>query len=333
MADARFDVVAVGNAIVDILLQTPDAFLDTHAITRGAMSLIDEERALYLTGEFSGATIAAGGSAANTVTGVASFGGTAGYIGKVADDALGARFTQEFRAAGVSYDIPAMAGPPGTARCLIAVTPDGQRSMSTYLGCSTLLEERDLDADLLRQGRVVFLEGYLFDRDEAKRAFVAAAEIAKAAGRQVALTLSDLFCVERHRDSFQHLVRGHVDVLFANEAEILALYQTQDLDAALAQARAHCPIVAVTRSDKGSMIAGPGGDTFVVTAAPVEAVVDTTGAGDLYAAGFLFGLAREKTLGDCGRLGSIAAAEVISHMGPRPEVSLRLLAEKAGLIG
>ncbi len=333
MAEARFDVVAVGNAIVDIQQRTTEQFLIEHDIARGGMTLIDEERALYLTGAFNGASLAAGGSAANTVTGVASFGGTAGYIGKVANDALGARFTHEFRAAGVTFDTPARSGAPGTARCIIAITPDGQRSMSTYLGCSTLLDENDLDAALLQAGRVVFLEGYLFDRDEAKRAFVAAAEIAKAAGRQVALTLSDLFCVERHRESFQHLVRGHVDVLFANEAEILGLYETQDLDAAMAQARLHCPIVAVTRSDKGSLIAGPGGETFVITAAAVDAVIDTTGAGDLYAAGFLFGLARDKSLGDCGRLGSIAAAEVISHLGPRPEAPLRALAEEAGILG
>jgi sugar/nucleoside kinase (ribokinase family) len=203
--------------------------------------------------------------------------------------------------------------------------------MSTYLGCSTLLEESDLDAALIQAGRLTFLEGYLFDREEAKRAFVRAAEIAKAADRQVALTLSDLFCVERHRESFQHLVRGHIDVLFANEAEILALYQTAELDQALAMARQHCPIVAVTRSEKGSLIAGPGGDTFVVTAAQVSEVVDTTGAGDLYAAGFLFGLARGKALADCGRLGSIAAAEVISHLGPRPAVALKDLAVAAGL--
>lgn len=331
MSTARFDVVAVGNAIVDIQQRTPEEFLSAHGIAKGAMTLIDEDRALYLTGVFTDATLAAGGSAANTVTGVASFGGTAGYIGKVADDGLGERFTREFRAVGVAYDTPARSGAPGTARCVIAITPDGQRSMNTYLGCSTLLDESDLDAALIQAGRLTFLEGYLFDRKEAKRAFVQAAEIAKAAERQVALTLSDLFCVERHRESFQHLVRGHIDVLFANEAEILALYQTTDLDQALATARQHCPIVAVTRSEKGSVIAGPGGDTFVVTAAPVSAVVDTTGAGDLYAAGFLYGLARGKTLGDCGRLGSIAAAEVISHLGPRPEAPLKDLAAAAGL--
>jgi sugar/nucleoside kinase (ribokinase family) len=295
------------------------------------MNLIDDARALYLTEMFADPVVAPGGSAANTMTGVASLGGTAGYIGKVADDALGAQFTETFRKAGVAFNTPARKGPPGTARCLIAVTGDGQRSMSTYLGASTLLDSADIDRALIEAGRVTFLEGYLFDREEAKRAFVLAAEIARASGRKVALTLSDSFCVERHRESFRHLVANHVDILFANEAEILGLYQTPSLQDALNTARAHCPIVAVTRSDKGSIIAGDG-DTFVVTAAPVAKVVDTTGAGDLYAAGFLFGLARDRTLGDCGRFGSLAAAEVISHMGPRPETNLAALARSAGLL-
>ena len=328
---AAYDVVADGNAIVDILHATTDAFLEEHKIAKGGMTLIDEERALYLTSYFGDSVLAAGGSAANTVTGVASFGGRAGYIGKVADDDMGRRFTEEFRSAGVSFATPPRMGPPGTARCLIAVTPDGQRSMSTYLGASTLLEETDLDADLIRSGQVLFLEGYLFDRDQAKKAFVSAAEIARAAGRKVALTLSDLFCVERHRDSFRHLTAGHVDVLFANEAEILGLYETTSLDAAIAQARAVCPIVAVTRSEKGSIIAAGAEETVVVTAAPIAEVVDTTGAGDLYAAGFLWGFSRGRPLPECGRLGSIAAGEVISHMGPRPEAPLKLLASAQGL--
>jgi sugar/nucleoside kinase (ribokinase family) len=330
MQSAALDVVAVGNAIVDIQHLVTEDFLSRHGIVRNSMTLIDEEHALYLTAYFSDAKVASGGSAANTVTGVASFGGQAGYIGKVADDALGAQFTQEFRAVGVKYATTPFAGPPGTARCLIAITPDGDRSMNTYLGCSTLLSQSDLDADLIRSGRILFLEGYLFDREEAKHAFVAAAEIARAAERKVALTLSDLFCVERHRDSFRHLVHGHIDVLFANEAELLALYQTEDFDAAVAESRKHCPIVAVTRSEKGSIIAA-GEDTFVVTAAPVANVIDTTGAGDLYAAGFLWGISTGKTFGDCGRLGSIAAGEVISHVGPRPEAPLKLLAQAQGL--
>jgi sugar/nucleoside kinase (ribokinase family) len=273
--------------------------------------------------------VAAGGSAANTVTGVASFGGAAGYIGKVAADPLGAQFTREFRAAGVAFDTPPRAAPPGTARCLIAVTPDGQRSMSTYLGASTLLSPGDIDPDLIRNGALLFLEGYLFDRDEAKAAFVRAAEIARGAERKVALTLSDVFCVERHRESFKHLVAGHADILFANEREILSLYESADLSAAVAAARKVCPLVIVTRSELGSIIA-TAEEMIEVTPMPVTKVVDTTGAGDLYAAGFLFGYARQRPLRECGALASLAAGEVISHMGPRPEANLRALALQSG---
>lgn len=330
MTATEYDVVAVGNAIIDILKPVEDAFLERESIARAAMTLIDEARADHLTALFDEAIVAAGGSAANTVTGIASFGGRAGYIGKVAKDALGERFTREFRAAGVAFGTAPRPTPPGTARCLIAVTPDGQRSMNTYLGASTLLAPEDIDAKLIQSGALLFLEGYLFDRDEAKAAFVHASEIAQAAGRKVALTLSDTFCVERHRESFQHLVSGHIDILFANEHEIVSLFESDNLDAALNKARAACPLVAVTRSDKGSLIAA-GDERIEVAAAPVAKVVDTTGAGDLYAAGFLFGHARGKPLPECGALASLAAAEVISHMGPRPEQSLRNLARKQGL--
>ncbi|MDX2274252.1 MAG: adenosine kinase [Hyphomonadaceae bacterium] len=330
MTSSHYDVVAVGNAIVDILKSVPDSFLAEEGIARASMTLIDEARADHLTRRFENAVIAAGGSAANTVTGVASFGGKTGFIGKVADDELGERFATEFRAAGVTYNTPPLKAPPTTARCLIAVSPDGQRSMNTFLGASTLLVANDIDEELISAGQILFLEGYLFDRDEAKAAFVHAAETARAAKRKVALTLSDLFCVERHRDSFRHLVKGHVDILFANEAEILNLYETNDLGAALEAARSACPIVAVTRSEHGSVIAA-GSDTFNVNAAPVAKVVDTTGAGDQYAAGFLFGHARGKPLPECGALASLAAEEVISHMGPRPETNLRALALRAGV--
>lgn len=329
MSSARYDVVAVGNAIVDILKSVPEAFLTAENITRASMTLIDEPRADHLTAAFGAdAVVAAGGSAANTVTGVASFGGAAGYIGKVAEDALGGRFTQEFRAAGVSFNTPPRATPPGTARCLIAVTPDGQRSMNTYLGASTLLASSDIDAELIRAGKTLFLEGYLFDRDEAKAAFVRAAEIAHAAGVKVALTLSDTFCVDRHRESFRHLVAGHVDILFANEAEIVSLYEAPNLETALDAARQACPLVAVTRSEHGSLIVA--GDERVSIPALATNVVDTTGAGDLYAAGFLFGHARERSLAECGALAALSAAEVISHMGPRPETNLRALALSRG---
>lgn len=325
-----YHVVAVGNAIVDVLHQVDDAFLDSHQITKGVMQLIDEERALYLTNYFADAIIQPGGSAANSMNGVASLGGKAGYIGKVADDAMGDQFTAAFTAAGVAFSTPARQGPPGTARSLIAVTPDGQRSMNTYLGASTLLEPSDIDRALVESGQICFLEGYLFDRDEAKAAFVRAAEIARAAGRKVSITLSDVFCVERHRDSFRHLVEHHIDILLANEHEILSLYQTDDLASALSAAAATCPITAVTRSEKGCVIVAEG-QTVEVPAAPVAKVVDTTGAGDLFAAGFLFGLATERSLEDCGRLGAMAAAEVISHIGPRPATSLAALARSQGL--
>jgi sugar/nucleoside kinase (ribokinase family) len=263
------------------------------------------------------------------MTGVSSFGGKTGYIGKVAEDPLGARFTQEFRAAGVAFNTPPRPAPPGTARSLIVITPDGHRSMNTYLGASTLLSAEDIDARLIEAGETLFLEGYLFDREEAKTAFVRAAEIARGAGRKVSLTLSDKFCVDRHRDSFRHLVSGHVDILFGNEAEILSLYESNDLGGALEAARGACEVVAVTRSDVGSLIAA-GAETVEVKPFPVAKVVDTTGAGDLYAAGFLFGYARKRSLAECGALASLAAAEVISHIGPRPEKSLRALALESG---
>jgi sugar/nucleoside kinase (ribokinase family) len=326
---AAYDVVAVGNAIIDILKAVPDSFLAEEGIAKGGMTLIDEARADHLTKRLADAVVAAGGSAANTVTGISSFGGATGYIGKVADDELGARFTREFRGAGVAFDTPPRSGAPGTARCLIAVTSDGQRSMSTYLGASTMLNAADIDATLISSGATLFLEGYLFDRDEAKAAFVRAAEIARAAGRKVALTLSDTFCVDRHRESFKHLVAGHVDILFSNEHEIHALYGGADINAALETARAACPIVCVTRSAAGSIIAA-GDQTVEVAAMPVSHVVDTTGAGDQYAAGFLFGYAKERSLAECGALASLAAAEVISHMGPRPETNLRALALTRG---
>lgn len=329
MSSSTYDVVAVGNAIIDVIAQVSDDFLAEENIAKDAMSLIDEARADHLTARFTNATVAAGGSAANTMTGIASFGGKTGYIGKVADDDLGSQFTREFRAAGVAFDTPPRAGTPATARSLIAVTPDGHRSMNTYLGASTLLNADDIDPGLITAGKILFLEGYLFDRDEAKTAFVRAAEIAKSAQRQVALTLSDKFCVDRHRDSFRHLVAGHVDILFANESEILSLYECDDLGTAIETARKVCPIVAVTRSSTGSLIV-TNKDTIEVKAFPVADVVDTTGAGDQYAAGFLFGYAHQRPLPECGALASLAAAEVISHMGPRPEQNLRALALKSG---
>jgi sugar/nucleoside kinase (ribokinase family) len=330
VSGTNFDVVGVGNAIVDVLASVSDAFLDQYGIAKGAMTLIDADRAAELTKAFPPGELVAGGSAANTLAGVASFGARGAYMGKVADDMLGDAFETETRAIGVSYATARHTGGEGTARCLIAVSPDAQRSMSTFLGCSSMFSPADLDPDVIRAAAITFMEGYLFDREDAKRAFVQAAEIARAAGRKTAITLSDTFCVDRHRDSFLHLITHHMDIVFANEAELLALFQETDFERALGQLRGRAEVAAVTRSEKGSILLR-GDDTVVVTAAPAPTVIDTTGAGDLYAAGVLTGLARGQDLGDCGRLGSIAAAEVISHVGPRPRTSLKALAAAAGL--
>ncbi len=327
----RFDVAGLGNAIVDILAPCDEAFLDTWQIVRNSMTLIDEPRAQALTGAAQNAVITSGGSGANTIAGLASFGGRAAYFGKVADDHLGAQFTTELQNDGVTFVSQPLHGGPETARCIIFVSDGGARSMNTYLGASSLFSVSDLDDDIIRESAVLYLEGYLFDRDDAKRAFVHAAEIAKSAGRTVSLTLSDSFCVERHRDSFRHLVRGHVDLLFANEAEILALYKTQDFAEAISSLSKDVRIGAVTRSEKGSVVVHEGVQ-IAVPAAPVARVIDTTGAGDQYAAGFLFGFARGANLETCARLGHIAAAEVISHFGPRPQVAYAGLATENGLL-
>ena len=329
---ARYDVLGVGNAIVDVLASVDDAFLTREDVAKGGMTLIDEARATSLYAAMPSAVEASGGSAANTIAGVASLGGRTAYLGKVANDQLGDVFVHDIRSGGVDFDTPALSGGPATARCLILVTPDAERSMSTFLGASTLFAESDIDADKVAAAKIVYLEGYLFDREEAKAAFVRAAEIAKKHARKVALTLSDEFCVDRHRASFRQLIRNHADIIFANEGELLALYETNDFDSALQQARTDSVLAFVTRSAKGSVILA-GDEVHVVDAvAPTPALVDTTGAGDLYAAGALFGLARGRNLVDCGRLGSIAAAEVISHFGARPEKSLKALAEAASVM-
>jgi sugar/nucleoside kinase (ribokinase family) len=327
----NFDVCGVGNALVDVIAPSSDAFLGEHNITKGTMALIFDEPAvekLYAT--MAPGKEVSGGSAANTLAGVASLGGRAAYIGKVADDQLGEVFTHDLNAGGVSYDTPPRTGGPSTGRCLINVTPDGQRSMSTFLGCSPMLTAEDLNHDKIAQAGIVFLEGYLFDAPEAKAAFVTAAQIAHDNGRQVALTLSDLFCVERHKEAFADLVANHIDILFANEAEIIALYDAPDFDTALEKARADCALVALTRSEKGSVLAR-GAEMVAVPADPVAKVVDTTGAGDLYAAGVLFGLATGRDLRTCGLLGSLAAGEIISHYGARPEANLADLTKQRGL--
>jgi sugar/nucleoside kinase (ribokinase family) len=327
----QFDVCGVGNALVDVIAPASDAFLAEHKIAKGAMTLIFDEPAvetLYAT--MAPGKEVSGGSAANTLAGVASFGARAAYIGKVANDQLGNVFTHDLNAGGVTYDTPPRSGGPSTGRCLINVTPDGQRSMSTFLGCSPLLTSEDLDGHKLARAGIVFLEGYLFDAPEAKAAFVKAAQIAHDNQGKVALTLSDLFCVDRHKEAFRDLVANHIDILFANEAEVIALYNAKDFETALSAARADCEFVALTRSEKGSVLAR-GGEVVSVTADPIDKVVDTTGAGDLYAAGVLFGVATGRDLETCGKLGSLAAGEVISHYGARPEVSLAELAAKRGL--
>ncbi len=330
MTAPRFDVTAIGNAIVDVLAHVEESFLADQGIAKGAMTLVEAAAADRLYEAMPPGVEISGGSAANTTVGLASLGGQAAYIGKVRNDQLGQVFSHDLRAAGVVYQSPPAEAGPATARCLIVVTPDAQRSMSTYLGASVEFGPEDVDHELIAAAQITYLEGYLFDRPAAKHAFGLAAEIAKAAGRKVALTLSDSFCVDRHRRDFQDLVEGHIDILFANEAEITSLYEVDSFDDALQAVRGKCDLVALTRSEAGSVVLN-NGEVHIIDAAPVDKVVDTTGAGDLYAAGFLYGLTHGGDLGACGRLGSLAAAEVISHFGARPETSLKSLREAHGL--
>ena len=329
-APAGIDVVGIGNALVDVISHEVDGFIDELGVPKGAMTLIDQERATDIYASMGAAIEISGGSAANTIVGVAALGGTARYIGKVRNDQLGAVFTHDLRATGVHYDVTAAATGPSTGCCLIVVTPDAQRTMNTFLGASVHLNPADVDADAVRAAKILYLEVYLFDPPEAQEAFRVAATHANEAGRTVALTLSDSFCVERHREAFIDLVDHHVDLLFANEAEILALYQTDSFDEAAERVRGHGAIAALTRSEHGSVIV-TADDTIEVPAHPVDELVDTTGAGDLYAAGFLFGHSRGLPLATCGALGSLAAAEVISHVGARPQADLAALA--AELLG
>lgn len=323
---ADFDVVCIGNAIVDVLTQNDDATLARLGMTKGSMSLIDAEAAEQLYQELGPGIETSGGSAGNTAAGLASLGASCAYIGRVRDDQFGEIFTHDIRTIGVEFTTaPATSGPP-TARCLILITPDAERTMNTFLGACADLGSDDIDDDLIGRAQVTYLEGYLWDRDPAKQAFLRAARLAHAAGRMTALTLSDSFCVDRHRDSFRDLIHGHIDILFANEAEILSLYEVDNFDAALQHAREDCAVAALTRSEKGSVIIA-GDEVHVIDAERVIQVVDTTGAGDQFAAGFLFGYTRGSDLALCGRIGGLAAAEAISHVGPRPQVSLSGLVE------
>ena len=319
-----YDVVGLGNALVDVIAQTDDAFLEQQQLVKGSMALVDTDRAVSLYEALQGGVEMSGGSAANTMCGIASFGGRAAYIGKVAQDALGDTFSKDMQAVGVDFKRPASGSSVPTGRCIIAVTPDAQRTMNTFLGISSLLTPADLDAAAIAAGAILYLEGYLYDQPEAKVAFRAAAEIAHKHHRQVSLTLSDSFCVDRHRADFCALISDEIDILFGNEAELLALYETDTFEFAVTQLRQDCTVAAITRSELGSVVVTKDG-VVEVAAQPVAQVVDTTGAGDLYAAGFLYGYTRGMDLHTCATLGHIASAEVISHVGPRPQIALSSL--------
>lgn len=331
MTAAKFDVLGFGNAIVDVIARTEDDFLLRHGMNKGAMTLIDERQAEAIYAAMGSAVTISGGSAANTIAGVANFGGRAAFAGKVRKDPLGDAFAHDIRNIGVAFTTTQAGEGPSTARCYILVTPDGERTMNTYLGAAQNLGPADVDERQVKDAAITYLEGYLWDPPEAKKAFVKAAGLAHAAGRKVALTLSDAFCVDRYRGEFRALVRERtVDILFANEAELKSLYETADFDTALTALRQEAALAAVTRSERGCVIATAEGVT-AVAAFPVPQVVDTTGAGDLFAAGFLFGLARGQDHETAARLGALGAAEVIQHMGARPERSLKVLAAENGL--
>ncbi|MGE3621254.1 MAG: adenosine kinase [Acidimicrobiia bacterium] len=318
------DVVGIGNALVDVLSHESEEFVVEQGLVKGAMTLIEADRSEELYAAMGRGIEVSGGSAANTVGGVASFGGSAAYLGKVRDDQLGAVFAHDLRATGVTFRCPPATEGPPTGRSLIIVTPDAQRTMNTCLGASEWFGPSDVDAEIIADSQVTYLEGYLFDRPEAREAYWKASRIAHDSGRQVALTLSDTFCVERHRELWLDLVADQVDVLFANIGEALALYEVDDLAAAVERVRADVEIGIVTRGPEGSVVVR-GDETIEVPAHPVPQVVDTTGAGDLYAAGFLYGLTHGRDLAECGRLGSVAAAAVLGHTGARPGMSLAQL--------
>jgi len=323
------DIIAIGNAIVDVIAQADDAFIASEGLAKGSMQLLfspEEAEALYA--KMGAGIEASGGSAANTVAGIAALGGKTGFIGQVADDQLGSVFAHDIRALGVHFDTAPRPGQPPTARCLILVTPDAQRTMNTFLGASQFLPATALDLDLIRSAAILYLEGYLWDPEQPRAAMRAAIDAARGAGRKVAFTLSDSFCIERHRGDFLALIDdGQLDILFANEAEILSLNETDDFEAAVTATAAKVPLLVVTRSEKGAL-AVSGGERVQVPAEPIAEVIDTTGAGDLFAAGFLAGQTQGRSLKDSLTMGAIAAAEVISHYGARPEADLKQLVAK-----
>jgi sugar/nucleoside kinase (ribokinase family) len=333
MADVKYDVLGIGNALFDVLVKTDEAFLAKHGMTKGSMSLIDEARAAAIYKDMGPATEVSGGSAANTIVGIGSLGARAAYVGKVKDDQIGKLYVHDIRSAGVAFNTPAAKDGAATGCSYILVTGDGERTMNTYLGAAQDLSPADIDPAEIASAGIVYLEGYLWDPKNAKDAFVKAAKIAHDAKRKVALTLSDSFCVDRYRDEFLALMRnGTVDIVFANESELHSLYMTSDFDTALKQLRNDVNLGVVTRSEKGCMVVSVE-DAVAAPAFPISQLVDTTGAGDLFAAGFLFGLARNLPYKQCGQLGARAAAEVIQHIGARPQVSLKELAEQRGLTG
>ena len=328
---ATLEVLGLGNSLVDILAHADDAYLDAQEMVKGAMTLIDEDRAEALYAARVDPIVISGGSAANTIVGVASLGVSAAYIGKVKHDPLGQAFVADIRSTGVRFDTHPAEHGPATGRCFVYVTPDGERTMNTYLGASTYLSPPDVDEDLVRAAKVVYLEGYMWDRPAAKSAFQKAGALAHAAGARVALTLSDSFCVDRFRGEFIDLMRSKtVDTLFANTDELLSLYETPHFDEALDALRAEGVLGIVTRSEKGCIVI-EGESTWEAPAFPIARLVDTTGAGDMFAAGFLAGLARGRDMTTCGRLGALAAAEIIQHLGARPQGSLQTLAAENGL--
>ena len=330
MSETRFDILGIGNAIVDVLTNAGEDFLADRKLDKGSMRIIDSEEAETLYADMGSGVEASGGSAGNTIAGVSSLGSRGAFIGKVHQDQLGETFAHDIRALGVHFETTMATSGPPTARCLILVTPDAQRTMNTYLGACVTLTERDVDEEIVRASAITYLEGYLWAPPEAKAAFRKAMSLAHDSNRQVALTLSDAFCVDRYREEFCNLVADEADILFANEAEIISLYKASSFDEALQQVKASGTLAALTRGERGSVVVS-GNDVHEIACEPVEKVVDTTGAGDQFAAGFLHGLTKGRDLASCGRLGSLAAAEIISHYGARPETSLAELARAKGL--
>jgi sugar/nucleoside kinase (ribokinase family) len=330
MSETRFDILGIGNAIVDVLTNASEEFLTDRKLDKGSMRIIDSEEAETLYSEMGAGQEASGGSAGNTIAGVASLGSRGAFVGKVHKDQLGETFAHDIRALGVHFETTMPTSGPPTARCLILVTPDAQRTMNTYLGACVTLTEKDVEEDLVRSSAITYLEGYLWDPPEAKQAFRKAMGLAHDAQRKVALTLSDAFCVDRYREEFCSLVDDAADILFANEAEIISLYKAANFDEALQRVQASGTLAALTRGERGSVIVS-GSEVHEIACDPVAKVVDTTGAGDQFAAGFLHGFTQGRDLPTCGRLGSLAAAEIISHYGARPETSLAALAREKGL--